>query len=65
MIRTIWAEVRNGKVQLTEKVEVPEGTKALVTFLSDDENQFWMRASQLSADDVWNNEEDDIYEELF
>lgn len=64
MLRTVWAEVRNGKIEPTEKVNLPEGSKALVTFLSDNENQFWMKASELSADEVWNNEEDDIYEEL-
>ena len=64
MIRTIWAEVRNGKIEPKEKQELPEGSKVLVTFLSGDENEFWMKASQLSADEVWNNKEDDVYEEL-
>jgi len=53
----------NGKIEPKEKQELPEGSKVLVTFLSD-ENQFWMKASQLSADEVWNNKEDDVYEEL-
>ena len=54
----------NGKIEPKEKQELPEGSKALVTFSSEDENQFWIKASQLSSDEVWDNKEDDVYEEL-
>ncbi len=53
------------KIELLEKVEIPEGTRVLVTLLIDeDEPKFWQSASQLSLDKVWNNSEDDIYEQL-
>ena len=64
MLKTIWAEVRNGKIEPKEKVDFPEGTKTLITFFPDDESQFWLQASQGSAGAVWNNKEDDVYEQL-
>lgn len=56
--------VRQGKIELLGSVEVPEGTKVLVTFLPDDEAGFWLQASQPSLDAVWDNSEDDVYAQL-
>ncbi|MBK7599189.1 MAG: hypothetical protein IPJ07_11995 [Acidobacteria bacterium] len=41
----------------------PEGAEVLVTILSEEE-QFWTDASEPSLSKIWNNEEDDIYEQL-
>ena len=65
MLTTIWAEVRDGKVELTEDVHLTEGARVLVTVLSpEDENGFWLQASQVALDEVWNNAQDDVYAEL-
>ncbi|OUL19233.1 hypothetical protein BV372_33600 [Nostoc sp. T09] len=64
MLKTLWATVRQGKIELLESVELPEGTRVLVTLLPDDEAEFWLQASQSSVDAVWDNTEDDIYAEL-
>ncbi len=65
MLKTIWATVQQGKIELLETSELPEGTKLLITLLSSDyESEFWIQASQSSLDAVWNNTEDDIYAEL-
>ena len=65
MLNTLWAVVRGKRIELLEKVDIPEGTKVLVTLLTDnDERQFWQSASQLSLDAVWNNTEDDVYAQL-
>ncbi len=63
MLNTIKAVVREGKIELLEKVDIPEGTEVLVTIL-DDDAQFWFGASQPSLAAVWDNPEDDIYEQL-
>ena len=52
MLRTLWATVRQGKIELLESVELPEGTRVLVTLLPDDEVEFWLQASQASLDAV-------------
>ena len=64
MLKTLWATVRQGKIELLESAELPQGTKVLVTLLSDNETEFWLQASQPSSDAVWNNVEDDIYAQL-
>lgn len=64
MLRTLWATIRKGKIELLESTELPEGTRVLVTLLPDDEAGFWLQASQTSLDAVWENTEDDVYAEL-
>ncbi|MDZ7265439.1 MAG: hypothetical protein ONB16_12695 [candidate division KSB1 bacterium] len=64
MPSTHWGIIQHGKIQLFEKINFPEGTKVLVTIIPDDEQQFWLNASETSLDKIWNNAEDDIYEQL-
>ena len=64
MLKTLWGTVREGKIELLESEELPEGTRVLVTLLPDDETEFWLQASQTSLDAVWNNAEDDVYAQL-
>ena len=64
MLKTLMATVRQGKIEISEELELPEGTKVLVTVLPDEETEFWNGASQKSLDQVWDNSEDDIYAEL-
>jgi hypothetical protein len=62
MLNTIRAVVREGKIELLEDVEIPEGTEVLVTPLM--ETEFWLKASEGSLDSVWDNSEDDVYATL-
>ncbi|MEG4499944.1 hypothetical protein QUB05_02060 [Microcoleus sp. F10-C6] len=64
MLKTLWATVRQGKIELLELSELPEGAKVLVTLLPDEETEFWLQASQTSLDTVWDNTEDDVYAQL-
>jgi hypothetical protein len=61
MLKTLWATVRQGKIELSESVDLPEGVRVLVTVLPDDEKQFWIDANKTSLDVVWDNTEDDVY----
>ena len=63
MLNTVKAVVREGKIELLEKIELPEGAEVLVTILADEE-RFWMEASETSLSAIWDNKEDDIYEQL-
>jgi hypothetical protein len=58
MLKTLWATVRQGKIELLESSELPEGAKVLVTLLPDEEAEFWLQPSQTSLDRVWDNTED-------
>ena len=64
MLKTLWATIRQGKVELLESTEIPEGTRVLVTLLPEDESDFWVQTSQISLDAVWDNTEDDVYAQL-
>ncbi|MGB3651039.1 MAG: hypothetical protein WBA41_07490 [Rivularia sp. (in: cyanobacteria)] len=65
MLKSLWAIVRNGKVELLEDIQLSEGSKVLITLISDeDEKQFWTTASETALNKVWDNQEDDIYAEL-
>jgi predicted DNA-binding antitoxin AbrB/MazE fold protein len=62
MMNTVRAIVREGRIELLEQVDIPEGAEVLVTILSD-ESEFWLQ-SESSLAPVWDNEEDDVYEQL-
>jgi hypothetical protein len=64
MPKTVWATFLQGKVELSEQISVPDGTRVLVTILPDDEYEFWLKTSQISLDIVWDNDEDDVYAQL-
>jgi hypothetical protein len=64
MLKTLWATVREGKIELLLPTELAEGTQLLVTFLPDDGAEFWLSVSQVSLNSVWDNDKDDIYAEL-
>jgi hypothetical protein len=62
-MQKIRAIVREGRIELLEEVEIPEGTEVFVTPLPD-ESSFWRDATEGSLDSVWGNAEDDVYAEL-
>lgn len=64
MLRTVQGVIRAGKIELLEPVELPEGANVLVTFLPDEAGEFWLNASQVTLDAVWDNPEDDVYGKL-
>ena len=64
MPKTLRAIIREGKIEPLEQVDLPEGSKVLVTLLLDGESEFWLLASQVSLDAIWDNPEDDVYAQL-
>ncbi len=65
MLRTVWAVVHEGKIELLEDTPLPEGGKVLVTVLpGEDEDPFWLRVGESALAEVWGNPEDDMYAEL-
>ena len=63
MLRKILATVQQGKIELEDSVDLPEGTRVEVTLLAD-ETEFWIQSSQIALDAVWDNNEDDVYAKL-
>jgi hypothetical protein len=63
MFATVRAIFKEGRIQLLEEIDLPEGTEMLVTPLLD-ETDFWLKVSQPALEKVWDNDEDDVYAEL-
>jgi hypothetical protein len=63
MLKTLRAAVKDGKIELLEPIDLPEGTEILVTPLLDD-SDFQASASRSALEKVWRNSEDDVYGEL-
>lgn len=65
MLSTAWATVKGGKIELLEPMPLPEGAKLLVTIVPpEEESDFWVRASELSLAEIWDNPQDDVYAKL-
>lgn len=64
MLSTVRAVVRQGKIEVTEPVDLPEGTAVLVTLLIDKDTLFWSRVGEAALNTVWDNAGDDLYAEL-
>lgn len=61
MLTTVRAIARDGRVELLENIQVADGTELLVTILSGNDAEFWLKCIQSSLDRIWNNQEDDVY----
>jgi hypothetical protein len=55
MLNTVRAIVKEGKIELLEEMDIPEGTEVLVTSLID-ETDFWSKVSRPAVDAVWDLE---------
>jgi hypothetical protein len=64
MMKTVQGIIRVGKIELLEQIELSEGANVLVTFLPDETGEFWLHASQVSLNTIWDNPEDDVYGKL-
>ena len=65
MLKTVWGVVKGGKIELVEKVSLPENARALITVLSaPDESNFWLGVSEPALAEVWDNPQDDVYGHL-
>jgi hypothetical protein len=70
MPNSLWAVVRDGRIELLEPAELPDGAKLRVIVVTDaaetqqKDQQFWLGVSQSSLDAIWGNAEDDVYAEL-
>jgi hypothetical protein len=64
MMSTMWAVVRDGRIELSEHVSLPDGARVLVTLVPDEDPAFWMGVSRANLDAIWDNNEDDVYAEL-
>ena len=64
MIRIVNAIYENGKLVLEQPLPLPEHAHVRVTIDSDLEREAWLKVSEESLNKVWDNDADDIFNEL-
>jgi predicted DNA-binding antitoxin AbrB/MazE fold protein len=65
MTTTVEAVYENGKLVLARRLSLPEKSHVRVTIESPDiEREAWLKLSEESLAEVWNNEADDVFNEL-
>jgi predicted DNA-binding antitoxin AbrB/MazE fold protein len=64
MTTTVDAIYENGKLTLPRPLSLPEKSPVRVTIESDVDREAWMKLSEESLAKVWNNDADDVYNEL-
>ena len=63
MLSTALGVVKDGKIEMLERIALTEGQRVLVTMLPDDD-MFCYEASQETPKQIWDNKEDDVYARL-
>jgi len=56
---------QNGKIILPKDLKIHEGSKVIITVNEEhSEDDFFLKASEVSLENIWDSEEDDVYEQL-
>lgn len=64
MTTTIEAIYEQGKLVLPRPLSLPEKCRVRVTIETDSEREAWLKQSEESLTKTWDNEADDIFNEL-
>ena len=64
MTTTVEAIYESGKIVLPCLLSLPEKSPVRVTIETDAEREAWLKLSEESLAKVWNNDADDVYNEL-
>ena len=64
MTTTIEAIYENGKLVLPRPLSLPDKSHVRVTIESDTERDAWLRLSEESLTKMWDNDADDVFNEL-
>ena len=65
MTTTVEAIYENGKLLLLQPLPLPENSHVVVTIESrDTEREEWLKLSEQSLTKVWDNADDDVFNEL-
>ena len=64
MTMTVDAIYENGKLLLPKPLSLPERSRVRVTIESDAEREAWLKLSEESLVKVWDNDADDVFNEL-
>ncbi|OGU17443.1 MAG: hypothetical protein A2X61_08995 [Ignavibacteria bacterium GWB2_35_12] len=58
------AVYESGNLKLPKDASIPDGSKVIVTVIEEPSEDYFIKASEEMLDKIWNNDNDDIYEQL-
>jgi predicted DNA-binding antitoxin AbrB/MazE fold protein len=64
MTTTVEVIYENGVLKLTAPLALPEHTRVQLTIETNSERQAWLKASEDSLSKTWDNDADDVFNEL-
>jgi len=64
MTTTVEAIYENGRIVLPRPLSLPEKTPVRVTIETDSEREEWLKLSETSLIEVWDNPTDDVFNDL-
>ncbi len=64
MIKSVDAIYEDGMLVLQQPLPLPEHAHVRVTIYSDLEREAWLRLSEESLKEVWDNDGDDVFNDL-
>ena len=64
MTTTVEAVYENGMLKLAKPLTLADNTPVKVTIQTDPERDAWLKASEDSLVKAWNNDADDVFNEL-
>ena len=64
MTTTVDAIYEGGKILLPKPLSLPEKSRVRVTIESDTEREAWMKLSEEALMKTWDNDADDVFNEL-
>lgn len=64
MTTTVEAIYEHGKLLLPRPLSLPERSRVRVTIESDTERETWMKLSEEALTKTWDNDADDVFNEL-
>ncbi len=65
MLKTIKTKYRRGILKVPENFNIPDNSTVFISYTESDETDSGiLQSSESYLDKIWNNNEDDIYEQL-
>ncbi len=63
MVQTIQTKFKDGQIIINNDIDIPNDSPILVSYINNIDKELNLKATEISLDKIWNNQEDDIYEQ--
>ena len=64
MIQTIKTKYNEGQIVFNEELNIPNDSIVYISYNVNSDKDFFLKSSEITLDKIWDNNEDDIYEQL-